>query len=113
MKRIIKAYDELIIVKQKVVEKTASGIILTPDTTRMGSMECFEGVIVAIGDKVKKFKQGDWVLFGRNVFASMKRDGIEFLLMFERDVNCTERSLPDDYILNQNECEVCEVSYGE
>lgn len=88
--KAIRALDNLIIVKQKVETKTKSGIILTEEATRNGSMECFEGEVIAVGEKVTKFKKGDYVLFGRNVFASMKRYGREFLLMYDRDVNCLE-----------------------
>lgn len=101
--KVLKAFGELMIVKQKVEKITASGITLPDSALRMGSMESFEGEILAVGSKTKHYKKGDWVLFGRNVFASLNRYNKEYLLMFEKDVCCMENDVDDNYVAEDSE----------
>lgn len=63
---------DCVVVKQTVEEVTESGIILTTESVAGGSMEKFEGTVLAIGDEVMSVKVGDYVSFGRNSF-SIKR----------------------------------------
>lgn len=96
MKKVIECKGSLIAVKQRQQEVTASGIILTKDSLEGGSLEEFEGEIVAVGDLVSKFKPGDNVCFGKNSFTIKKYFGKEYFFLYEHAINTTELLLEDD-----------------
>ncbi len=103
MKKVLKATGNLVIIEQKTIEMTDSGIVLADSAMIGGSMEMFEGTILAIGPSVTKFKKGDHVIFGRNVFATHKRQGKEYLMIYEPNLNCVEKLVEDNYEVEDSE----------
>lgn len=64
-------------------EKTKTGIIL-PDTAEKEKPE--QGMVMAIGPKVKEVKKGDLVLFTQYSPNEIKVDGKELLVIKEEDI---------------------------
>ena len=105
-KDILEATGDLVIVKQKKEEVTKSGIVLAKEATHGGSMEMFEGTILAYGPDVRLLKKGDNVVFGRTVFAIHKRKGEEYLFIYERYVSCKTDSVPKEKELTDAQFEI-------
>jgi chaperonin GroES len=76
--------DRMILEKQEVVEKTASGIIV-PDSAKDKSMQ---GKVVAIGTEVKNkdVKVGDMVLYAEYGPSNYKLGKQEYLIAKEEDI---------------------------
>ncbi len=99
--KALKMSGNQILIKQKVEEQTASGIIFAKEALKGGSMETFEGTVLAIGPSVSKYKPGDHVLFGKNVFASFYRYEEEYLLVYEPYVWGCEVELDEEDVTDQ------------
>ena len=83
--------DRVIIQKLEPEEKTAGGIVL-PDTAREKPQE---GKVIAVGpgavdDKGQRkpidVKEGDHVLYAKYSGTEVKIDGIEYLILSDRDI---------------------------
>lgn len=83
--------DKVIVQKLEPEEKTSGGIVL-PDTAREKPQE---GKVVAVGpglvdDKGQRkpidVKEGDHVLYAKYSGTEVKLDGIEYLILSERDI---------------------------
>lgn len=84
-------HDRVVLKRIEAEEKTSGGIII-PDTAKEKPQQ---GEVVAVGpggrDEAGKFipidlKAGDRVLFGKWSGTEVKIDGVEYLIMKERDV---------------------------
>jgi len=107
MKKILKAIGNVVIIKQKK-EEVKNGIVIPKSATEGGSMELFEGDVIAVGKLVKKFKKGDHVIFGKNVFAIHKRYGEEYLFIYDPYIPCMELTCDKDYQVDDSEVVVKE-----
>ena len=112
MKKIIQAKGNVIIVKQKKESVSKGGIVIAKQALEGGSMEEFEGTILATGPAVTKFKKGEIVSFGRNSFSIKKWASEEFLLLFEYAINTAEKIVDDNYIPTESEFVVQELKNG-
>ena len=83
--------DKVIVQKLEPEEKTSGGIVL-PDTVREKPQE---GKIIAVGpgavdDKGQRkpidVKEGDHVLYAKYSGTEVKIDGVEYLILSERDI---------------------------
>ena len=83
--------DRVIIKRVKEEEKSKGGIII-PDTAKEKPIE---GKVIAVGNgkvledgTVRKLdvKAGDTVLFGKYSGTEVKIDGVEYVIMTERDI---------------------------
>lgn len=72
-----------VVIKPFVVEKSKGGIII-PD----GAINLSEGRIIATGPSVRTFKVGDLILYGKNSGALIDRNRKEFVLLYEKDIEC-------------------------
>jgi chaperonin GroES len=84
-------HDRVVVQRTESEEKTAGGIII-PDTAKEKPME---GEVVAAGpgarnDKGERaeldVKVGDTVLFAKYAGTEFKSDGVDYLIIAERDV---------------------------
>src|ERR1700746_2706770 len=84
-------HDRVVVRRIDAEEKTAGGIII-PDTAKEKPQE---GEVIAVGpggrDESGKLipidvKSGDRVLFGKWSGTEVKIDGVEYLIMKERDI---------------------------
>tara|TARA_B100001142_G_scaffold330209_1_gene397031 strand:+ start:4506 stop:4844 length:339 start_codon:yes stop_codon:yes gene_type:complete len=97
-----------VVVKQKV-EETKSGIILSKESTHGGSMERFDGEVIAVGDSVTTATVGDFVSFGRNSFSIKKYDGEEFFYLYEEALHTIHRNEDQAYECESNEFYIGDV----
>ena len=83
--------DKVIVQKLEQEEKTAGGIVL-PDTAREKPQE---GKVIAVGpgavdDKGQRkpidVKEGDHVLYAKYSGTEVKLDGVEYLILSDRDI---------------------------
>ena len=83
--------DKVIVQKLEPEEKTAGGIVL-PDTAREKPQE---GKVIAVGpgavdDKGQRkpidVKEGDHVLYAKYSGTEVKLDGVEYLILSDRDI---------------------------
>ena len=83
--------DKVIVQKLEPEEKTAGGIVL-PDTAREKPQE---GKVIAVGpgavdDKGQRkpidVKEGDHVLYAKYSGTEIKLDGVEYLILSDRDI---------------------------
>lgn len=72
--------DRILIDRNEVSSKTASGIIDT------GAKVKFEGTIVAIGTNVKENQIGDVVIFEEYGFVNITVDGKEYVCTKEESI---------------------------
>ncbi len=107
-RKVLKATGNVLILMQKVIKETKSGIIMPAEALAGGSMEQFEGTVVAKGPSVTKFAVGDHVIFGRNVAATHKRYGKEYMIIYEPYVTAVEKTVDEFYELNDSEVVVLE-----
>ena len=82
MKMKLTVTEDNILIKQKKEEVTQSGIILSNAVTN-GSMEKFEGEVLATGPDCSKIKKGDNVVFGRRSAAIYPYYNHEFMIVRE------------------------------
>lgn len=83
--------EKILVLQQKVFheEKTAGGIIL-PDEVRDKKIN--EGVIMALGfDVSDNIKPGEYVVFDEYSGAKISRDGHEYVLITEDDIQAIVR----------------------
>lgn len=91
-KRILKPLaDKVIVQKLEPEEKTAGGIVL-PDTAKEKPQE---GKVISVGPgavddkgsrKPMDVKEGDHVLYAKYSGTEIKLDGVEYLILSERDI---------------------------
>ena len=91
-KKALKPLADIVIVqKLEPEEKTAGGIVL-PDTAREKPQE---GKVIAVGpgavdDKGQRkpidVKEGDHVLYAKYSGTEIKLDGVEYLILSDRDI---------------------------
>lgn len=83
--------DKVIVQKLEPEEKTSGGIVL-PDTAREKPQE---GKVIAVGpgavdDKGQRkpidVKEGDHVLYAKYSGTEVKIDGVEFLILSDKDI---------------------------
>lgn len=83
--------DRVIVQKLEPEEKTSGGIVL-PDTAREKPQE---GKVIAVGpgavdDKGQRkpidVKEGDHVLYAKYSGTEVKLDGVEYLILSDRDI---------------------------
>lgn len=83
--------DRVIVQKLEPEEKTSGGIVL-PDTAREKPQE---GKVIAVGPgaldekgqrKPMEVKDGDIVLYAKYSGTEVKIDGVEYLIISERDI---------------------------
>ncbi len=107
MKKVIKILvPNAVVIKQHVEGTTKSGIILSNDALSGGSMERFEGTIIAKGTKVKKVNIGDYVCFGRHSHSIKKIDDEEFFYVYEDSIHMIHTKKENDYVIGTDEFEV-------
>jgi len=107
MKKVIKILiPDAVVVKQRVEETTKSGIVLSNDALKGGSMERFEGTVIAKGSKVQKVNIGDYVCFGRHSHSIKKIDGKEFFYVYEESIHMIHTKKESDYVVGIDEFEV-------
>lgn len=79
-------YDRVVIIPDKIEEKTKSGIILAPMTQEKPST----GVVYTTGPGIDKIiitcKKGDRVMFGKNSGQEIVIDGETYLILHEREI---------------------------
>nr|ASN63491.1 co-chaperonin GroES [uncultured virus] len=107
MKKVIKILvPDAVVIKQYKEEKTKSGIVLPDAATVGGTMERFEGTVIAIGSKVQLVNIGDYVCFGRHAHSIKKIDGEEFFYVHEESIHMIYTKKEDDYVIGNDEFEV-------
>ncbi len=83
--------DRVVVKKLDAEEKTAGGIVI-PDTAKEKPQQ---GAVLAVGpgkldDNGKRLpmelKEGDKVLFGKYSGTEVKLDGVEYMIIAERDI---------------------------
>lgn len=83
--------DRVIVQKLEPEEKTSGGIVL-PDTAREKPQE---GKVIAVGPgaiddkgqrKPMELKEGDLVLYAKYSGTEVKLDGVEYLILSEKDI---------------------------
>ena len=72
-----------VVIKSFIVEKTKSGIYLSKDSINLS-----EGRVLKAGPSAKRVKEGDLVLFGKNVGSKIDRNGETFTLCFDSHIEC-------------------------
>ncbi|MSQ14136.1 MAG: co-chaperone GroES [Dehalococcoidia bacterium] len=86
--------DRVLVKPVKAEEKTRSGLVL-PDTAKERPQE---GEVVAVGRGLQtkdgvylplEVKKGDHVLYAKFSGMELKEDGVDFLLLSERDILAT------------------------
>ena len=92
-----------VVVKQRVEKTTESGVIVPDEALRGGSMERFEGEVIAIGSEVTKVRPGQFVSFGRNSFSIKKWNGVECFYLYQDAIHTVHEDVADDY-----ECDIDE-----
>ena len=83
--------DKILVLQQKVFheDKTAGGIIL-PDEVRDKKIN--EGVIMALGYSVSdNIKPGEYIIFDEYSGGVIRRDGQEYVLITEEDIQAVVR----------------------
>jgi len=106
MKTIVKILmPDCVVVKQKVEKITESGVIIAQEALEGGSMERFEGEVVAIGEDVGKCFPGDYVSFGRNAFSIKKWNGVEYFYMHESAIHTKQSEVDHDYDHDDLDCD--------
>ena len=113
MKKVIDVKGSVIIIKQRKETTTKGGIILTQASLEGGSMEEFEGEIMAVGPLVSKFKVGEVVSFGKHAGSIKSWEKQEYWLLFEHAINTAEKVVGDDYELKSSEFIVNDNVEGE
>jgi co-chaperonin GroES (HSP10) len=77
---MIRPFDTRVLIERAAPSERYKGIII-PARFRQAPQE---GVVKAIGDKVRSVKPGDRVLFGRHSGIAMDEPG--YLMLWERDL---------------------------
>ena len=118
MKKVVEARGSLIVIKQRVSESlnkndrgeytTKSGIVLTKEAVEGGTLEEFEGEILAVGPIVTKFKKGEIVSFGQHAGTIKSWNKQEYWLLYEHSINTVEKLVKDDAKLSSAEFVVAE-----
>ncbi len=81
---MLKPLNKNIVLKKEEVEnKTASGIILTTETKSLPTV----GEVMAVGPQCEnKLNKGDRVVFKEYSGTKVKLDGVEYIVIDEKDV---------------------------
>jgi chaperonin GroES len=83
--------DQVLVLRKEAQEKTLTGIII-PDTAKETPLE---GTVIAVGagrlnkkgERVSmNVKKGDHILFSRFAGVAFQLDGVEHLMMKEKDI---------------------------
>ena len=84
MIKIIKPlHDNVVLKKEKVENKTSSGIILTTESKSMPSV----ATVVAIGKDCKaEIKENDQVVYKEYSGTNIKIDEVEYIIISEKDI---------------------------
>lgn len=91
-KKTLKPLNDKVIIQKLEAEDKTSGGILLPDSTKEKPQE---GKIVAVGPgatdekgnkKAIDLKEGDLVLYAKYSGTEVKIDGVEYLIISEKDV---------------------------
>lgn len=80
--------DYVLVLPDKAEEKTKAGIII-PDTAKEKPNR---GTIVAVGKGIKdepmELKEGDVIYYGKYSGTEISKDGVDYMLMHQKDVYC-------------------------
>ena len=112
MKKVVEARGSLVVVEQRQTKVTKSGIIIAKEALEGGSMEEFEGTILAVGPLVTKFKPGEVISFGKHAGSIKFWNKKEYWLLFEHSINTVEKLVEDDDELSSSEFVVEEKVKG-
>ena len=84
MIKIIKPlHDNVVLKKEKVENKTSSGIILTTESKSMPSV----ATVVAVGKDCKaEIKENDQVVYKEYSGTNIKIDEVEYIVISEKDI---------------------------
>ena len=96
---IIEPMGAMVIVKQRIEYRSIEGpngqkiqLHIPEEAIKGGSLELFEGNIVAVGPSVTKLSTGDFVEFGKNSFSTkMQSDQNEYLYLYENAI-CSRKT---------------------
>ena len=113
MKKVVEARGTVIVIKQRQERVTKGGIHIPTIAVEGGSMEEFEGTILAVGEKVKLFKPGEVVSFGKHAGSIKFWNKEEYWLLFEHSINTVEKLVEDDAKLSTAQFVVEEKVQGE
>ena len=76
-------HDNVVLKKEKVENKTSSGIILTTESKSMPSV----ATVVAIGKDCKaEIKENDQVVYKEYSGTNIKIDEVEYIVISEKDI---------------------------
>lgn len=107
---VVKVTGSVILIRQNTEydkkEKdfvSKSGIVIPTDAVKGGSLEQFEGTILAVGELVTKFKKGDYVSFGRNSISLKNFNGIEYIMIYEHSLLSKEFQREEGYTPESDE----------
>ena len=76
-------HDNVVLKKEKVENKTSSGIILTTESKSMPSV----ATVVAIGKDCKaEIKENDQVVYNEDSGTNIKIDEVEYIVISEKDI---------------------------
>ena len=76
-------HDNFVLKKEKVENKTSSGIILTTESKSMPSV----ATVVAIGKDCKaEIKENDQVVYKEYSGTNIKIDEVEYIIISEKDI---------------------------
>ena len=103
MKKVLKATGNVVIIEQKKEEVTKSGIVIAQSALEGGSMEMFEGTVIAVGPSVKKIKKGDYVRFARNGISEFHSYGKAYLMAYEYAIPLIEKEVDETQDINESE----------
>ena len=79
----------LVIVRQtEIVKQTDSGIIIEAENGQGSLLEKFEGEVLEVGPAVVNTVVGEIVMFGKNAFSSVWRNGEEYIIIYDTDIIC-------------------------
>jgi chaperonin GroES len=90
VERVIPKGASIFVIPDELVNKTASGLILTDWSAKRPT----SGTVLALGPKATGFKKGDRVLFGEYAGLSLKIDDRDIFIMQPEDIIAL--LLPDD-----------------
>lgn len=113
MKKVVEARGSLIVIKQRQERVTKGGIHIPTVAVEGGSMEEFEGIILAVGPLVTKFKPGEVVSFGKHAGSIKFWNKEEYWLLFEHSINTVEKLVEDDAKLSTSQFVIEEKVQGE
>ena len=76
-------HDNVVLKKEKVENKTSSGIILTTESKSMPSV----ATVVAVGKDCKaEIKENDQVVYTEYSGTNIKIDEVEYIVISEKDI---------------------------